>query len=82
MCGLLPCEFWLAVVVYPRQALVLAIGAGFLLGVGTVAFIQCGPVARLIDRAHRAVLGLPQCGPEGCYCRRTCGWAFTSRSGA
>lgn len=36
MCGLLPCEFWRAVVVFPGYALAAAFAVGFVLGVLTL----------------------------------------------
>ena len=27
-----------------------------------------------LDRLHARYYEVPPCGPEGCYCRRTCSW--------
>lgn len=27
-----------------------------------------------LDRLYRWVWRVPACGPDGCYCRRTCSW--------
>ncbi|WP_157680998.1 hypothetical protein BGP89_14065 [Luteimonas sp. JM171] len=40
MCGLLPCEFWRLVVVFPGYALTFAYAAGFLAGVFTLSAVQ------------------------------------------
>lgn len=29
---------------------------------------------QFLDAVHRRVFQLPACGPDGCYCRRTCSW--------
>lgn len=50
MCGLLPCEFWRLVVVYPAYALGFAMAAGFLGGLLVVGIVQSRPVARLLKR--------------------------------
>ncbi|MGY0559487.1 hypothetical protein ACW7G2_02000 [Luteimonas sp. A277] len=40
MCGLLPCDFWRAVIVFPGYALSIAFAVGFLLGVLTLVAVQ------------------------------------------
>ena len=40
MCGLLPCDFWLAVISYPGVFLSLAFAVGFFAGVVTLAAVQ------------------------------------------
>lgn len=76
MCGLLPCKFWLLVVVYPGYALAIAVTAGFLGGLLVVSLVQSRPVALWLDRLHRFVWRLPECSPFGCYCRQICLWLY------
>lgn len=40
MCGLLPCEFWRLVVVYPHEALAFSFSAGFLVALVVVCCVQ------------------------------------------
>ena len=54
--------------------------AGYALGGICMAsaywFINRPKVARALDRLHRSLWGYPECGRDGCYCRRSCLWAL------
>lgn len=54
------------------------LGIGYALGVlfasTALLLVRRPPVAGILDRLYRTSLRLPACGPDGCYCRRSCSW--------